>query len=148
MTILFTRLLLIVIACGIAVASFQGEGSPFLFPQMLAVAMILLAATDGFLQMLNDEKVNITAVHPLYFLLGLGIIASFVAFIVQLGFYLASALCLLLLILSFDYLQDRQVALQPKRLLKHFAFTASFCILMYMLFSVLLKVQIPSGVLG
>ncbi len=145
----FKRTLLVVVAALIATVSFKGEGSAYLFPHILAVTLVLMAAGDIILEYLAKVPEKSTPIHIPYLSIGLGFLFAYIFFSIDIGFYLGGWLCMAGIIFSYHWLHYKQDDSAEKsfRIVKHLIFVTTFCIVMYLLFSVMLKVQIPSVLL-
>ena len=136
--------ILIGLAVGISWASFQGAGSAYIFPKLLAVLLLLTALPELLLTLFatdraprSIDKHKIRQLFP--GLIGLGIYI-FVA--EAAGFYAAAAALMAALIF---YYAHRLAALTRRKIIAHMLFIAGFLGILYALFSVVLQVQTPTG---
>lgn len=136
--------LLTALAAALAGLSFAGDGAPYLFPRILAVLLLLLC----LLQIANvlrggDDSVNLAQIagELRRALPAVAVVVVYIALAETLGFYLAALPAYLSFVLvGGTGCSLRQVAAAA---LAALLFTA----VLYGLFSVLLYVQTPRGIL-
>ena len=138
------RLILISLAGLVALLSFADEGGAYLFPHVLAVALLLMAVADVVLDVLKPTEEKEENLHFPPLLMGVFFILCYIIFSEDIGFYLGGFLFMLTIIGSYLWLQYREEQI-PLRFIKHLLFVLCFCVVMYLLFSVMLQVQVPKG---
>ena len=130
----------------IAVASFAGEGSPYRFPQLLAVLLVFTAGASalawlreqrGAEPLVEDKRHEFASLAP-----GLVYFVLYIALAQTLGFYLSSGLAMGAVLVHYALRQGRPGAGEWFR---HGVFLVGFMLLIYALFNELLRVQAPRG---
>lgn len=139
--------LVLLLAIWITVISFDVEDpGPFLFPRLIAVAMLALAAFS-FQRALRGRSRTGTGldrevlrnIAP-----GVALMLVYVFFVAEfLGFYAASFVAFLALYALYDPHGHGDLATWLRRL----GISAGFIVVMYGLFALVLKVQTPKGIL-
>lgn len=139
--------LVLLLAIWITVISFDVEDpGPFLFPRLIALAMLALAAFS-FQRALRGRSRTGTGldrellrnIAP-----GIALMLVYVFFAAEfLGFYVASFIAFLLLYTLYDPHGHADLSTWIRRL----GISAGFIAVMYGLFALVLKVQAPQGIL-
>ena len=138
---LFVALLMTLIAGFLfKVSYFQENGEAYLFPTVVAGVMLCLSllslAREAFALCVDDfQPFPFERQWPVILMMAAG-----VALIEILGMY--STAFLILLLVTFWYSPQENTR---RRLLQSLAMAAGFSLTMYVLFSVLLNVQVPRG---
>lgn len=119
---------------------FQENPEAYLFPSIVGGAMLLMALISLFREAFDVcvddfQGFPFRRQLPAIVLMTAGVLA-----LEELGMY--STCFLVLLLVSAWYSPQQNL---PKRLLNSFLFSAGFIGFMYLLFSLLLKVQVPRG---
>jgi len=140
---LFVALLVASIAGLIFRASyFQESSEAYLFPSIVSIAMLGLALLSLFREAVDlcvDDFQAFPFVRQVPAIL---IMAGGVALVEVLGMYVTSFLVLSLVSYWYSPQEDGR-----RRLMQSLAFAAGFSAFMYVLFSVMLNVQLPRGLL-
>ncbi|MDL2307666.1 tripartite tricarboxylate transporter TctB family protein [Desulfovibrio sp. OttesenSCG-928-C06] len=125
------------------------EGSAILFPRMMVILMLCLAAIKAVAEIVRMKKpvLNIDdyAGEPYPWLRIIFVLAAMVVYIwvlENLGFYTTALLFFFLVTLAIQNFKRT-----PKVIAVRFAYCFGFILFLYLLFSVLLKVQLPKGIL-
>ena len=129
----------------IAVASFAGEGSPYRFPQLLAVLLIFTAGVSALAWLREQRGAGPLEAKPHEFASlapGLVYFVLYIALAQTLGFYLSSGLAMGAVLVHYALRQGRPSAGEWFR---HGVFLVGFMLLIYALFNELLRVQTPRG---
>lgn len=142
---LLPAMLILALAATVAWLSFTREpSSAFLFPRIISVVMLILASWNFGRAALGLAKVGsgidkreLAAVLP--GLIVIGVVVFFAA--KALGFYVASFAGFVILYSLYDPASH----LQWQSWLRRFAVALGFMLVIYALFSLLLKVQTPRG---
>ena len=139
--------LVLLLAIWITVISFNVEDpGPFLFPRLIAVVMVVLAALS-FQRALRGKSRTGTGLdrHLLRNIApGVGLMLVYVFFVAEyLGFYVASFVAFLALYTLYDPHGHADLTTWLRRL----CVSVGFIAVMYGLFALVLKVQTPTGIL-
>lgn len=133
------------IAATVTWLSFTREpAGAFLFPRLIASVMLVLAIWNAARAALGLARVGsgITARETLTVLPGVIVMLAYVLFAAKaLGFYLASFLTFVILYALYDPASHLSVRSWARRLVT----AALFMLVIYALFTLLLKVQTPRG---
>lgn len=131
----------------IAFVSFNVEDPmPYLFPRLISVALVALSVLALVRCLQGKEQSNQTVTTKLIknVSAGIAVMFVFVFFAAEfLGFYTASALAFLAIVTFYDPAPHAELRAWVKRVSAMIGFLA----VMYGLFTLLLKVQIPQGLL-
>lgn len=124
----------------------QQPAEAFLFPRLISIFFISLAAWNFFRAVTGVAKVGVGLDGTEFknILPGLLVMLVFVFFAAKIiGFYLSSSIAFMTIFTLYDpsLLNDR------KAWVKRLIVTVCFMAVMYCLFALLLKVQTPSGIL-
>ena len=140
------RIVLPVAAVIVAVGSFSGEGDAYLFPHVLAVSLVAMAVFDTVLEAVKKIEVKLEVIHLKQLSIGLSFVFCYILLAETIGFYLGGLLFMLATINSYAWLHYKDSSgEEPIQFIKNTLFAVGFCVFMYLLFSVLLKTQIPTG---
>lgn len=143
---LFPAVCVLLLAGTVAFLSFTREpASAFLFPRMVSVVMLGLALWNFFRAASGRSKVGsglsleiVKNVLP-----GLVVLILYVFFAAKyLGFYLSSLITFFILFSLYDPASHKQ----PRVWLKRIVISVLFMLVIYALFTLLLKVQTPRGI--
>ena len=125
------------------------EGSAILFPRMMVILMLCLAAVKAVAEICKMKKpvldVDDYAGEPYPWLRIIFVLASMVVYIwvlEDLGFYTTAFLFFFGVTLAIQNFKRT-----PKVIAVRLAYCFGFILFLYLLFSVLLKVQLPKGIL-
>jgi len=138
--------LVLLLAVTVTYLSYTSEpAESFLFPRLIAGIMTFLAIWNFARAALGIAKVGtgfskatLITIAP-----GLAVVAIYVFFLAKLlGFYFSSALVFVVIFSIYDPAPHTD----PKSWTKRISIAAAFTVLMYGLFSMLLKVQTPRGI--
>ena len=139
--------IVLLLALWVTYVSFDvSDPEPYLFPRLIALAMLGLAAA-AFLRALRGRNRTgsgldgnlLREITP-----GLALMAFYVFLVAEwLGFYAASALAFLALYALYDPASHAAPRVWARRL----AVTAGFMLVLYGVFALLLRVQTPRGLL-
>ncbi|MEM9734769.1 MAG: tripartite tricarboxylate transporter TctB family protein [Pseudomonadota bacterium] len=136
---------ILLVAAWVAYVSFTGEPvEAFLFPRIIAVFMLALAAWNFFRAVTGVSKVGEGVSFALARTIapGLLIVLVYIFFAAKaLGFYVSSFAAFVALFAAYDPASHTNAMAWLKRLVTAFIFVA----IMYGLFALLLKVQTPRG---
>ncbi|MDE0537166.1 MAG: tripartite tricarboxylate transporter TctB family protein [Rhodospirillales bacterium] len=129
----------------IAFVSFNvDDPQPYLFPRLISIALVglsLLALIRAFLGK-DNVGAGFTKAILKNVAAGVAVMGLFVFFLAEfLGFYTASALTFLVIVSLYDPASHYEIQTWVKR----FGVMIGFIAIMYGLFTLLLKVQIPKG---
>lgn len=131
----------------IAFISFNVEDPmPYLFPRLISVALVILSALALIRHLQGKEQSNRTITTGLIknISAGVAVMVLFVFFAAEfLGFYTASALAFLAIATFYDPAPHAELRTWVRRV----GAMVGFLAVMYGLFTLLLKVQIPQGLL-
>jgi len=120
------------------------DPTPYLFPQLVSVALVALSVL-ALVRSLKGKETSgnsVTAGVIKNIAPGIAIMILFVFFAAEIfGFYTASALAFLAIVIIYDPASHSELRTWVKRFGAMFGFLA----VMYGLFTLLLKVQIPEG---
>ena len=137
--------LVLTLSLWISFVSFNVEDpTPYLFPRLVSVALVALSVMALVRSLQGKEKSGkgITRGVIKNIAAGIAVMLLFVFFAAEfLGFYIASALAFVTIVTLYDPAPHTEVRTWVKRLGAMIGFLA----VMYGLFTVLLKVQIPGG---
>ena len=140
----FIVALLVAMVAGLIfrVSYFQENSEAYLFPAIIAIAMLTLSlislARETFDLCVDDYQAFPFARQ----LPAIVIMAAAVALVEILGMYVSAFLALTMVSLWYSPEEDNQ-----RRLIRSLVFSAGFTAFMYVLFSLLLNVQLPRGIL-
>ena len=132
-------------SCWIAFVSFYvDDPEPFLFPRLIAVAMLVLSAlafrralAGGNITGSGFDKATLINIAP-----GVALAIIYIGFLAEwMGFYAASMLIFFLIYSIYDPAPHFDTKVLGKRIL----ITTGFMAVMYLVFSLALKVQTPRG---
>ncbi|MFD0916023.1 tripartite tricarboxylate transporter TctB family protein [Pseudahrensia aquimaris] len=136
---------ILAVAVGVAYISFTGEPvEAFLFPRIIAVVMLTLAAWNFFRAITGVSKVGEGVSWELAKTIapGAAIILVYIFVLAKfLGFYTASMVTFVSIFAVYDPAPHTEIMSWVKRIAVAFVFMA----VMYGLFSLLLQVQTPRG---
>lgn len=140
-----TAIVTLLAAVALMIISFSPEGSGYKFPQLVSVAMVVIAAILALLALVpkkpitkaNEESVPWGTIWPV-----LLILAGFLLVMEWLGFFATSFIAFFLLVMTYS----------PERMcwrhaIKGGLISAVFMGVLYLIFVSLLSVQAPQGVL-
>ena len=144
----FFSVVLLVITATVSYASFSGEGSPYLFPRLLSVILIVTTILDlvaNFKKGKQTKQISLVAVKQ--FLPGFILILLYVFLAEVVGFYLSSLLFLLFIIFAYRKpWQKKADTNRIKQAIFDILFSILFVVFIYLLFNLVLKVQAPRGI--
>ena len=133
------------VATWVAYISFTGEPSEaFLFPRIIASVMLGLAVWNFFRAVTGVSKVGdgVSAALAKTIAPGILIVVVYIFFLAKfLGFYVSSMIAFMAIYAVYDPSPHTEIKSWVKRTVIAFA----FMVIMYGLFSILLKVQTPRG---
>lgn len=148
MTALQPRLasgIILLVAIWVCWISFsQTPAEAFLFPRLISVAFVILAGWTFARTLLDHQAAEGGLTRELVksFLPGVVVAGIYVFFAAKwLGFYTSSAIAFIVILSLYDPAPHNQVRTWLKRL----AIAAGYLAVMYLLFSVVLKVFTPRG---
>lgn len=132
----------VALAAAMAVASFSADGEAYLFPRLVSATMLALCVAM-LARSLGRPPAAMPAGTARRVAPGFAIVAGYAAVAETAGFYLASVAAFFLVVAVYGTPRwgARAVAIRV-------AVTAAFILAMHLVFSRLLKVQIPGGFLG
>ena len=129
----------------IAFVSFNvDDPQPYLFPRLISIALVGLSVLALIRAFLGKDNVGegFTGTKLKNVAAGVAVMVLFVFFLAEfLGFYTASALTFLVIVSLYDPASHFEI----RTWLKRFGVMIGFTAVMYGLFTLLLKVQIPKG---
>ncbi len=139
--------ILLLLALWVTYVSFDvSDPQPYLFPRLIALAMLGLAAL-AFLRALRGRDRTSSGLDPKLLreiAPGLALMALYIFLAAEwLGFYAASTLAFLALYSLYDPASHAAPRVWARRL----AVTAGFMLVLYGVFALLLRVQTPRGLL-
>lgn len=142
---LLTVIATLLLAIGLAVVSFMPDVSGYKFPQMIALAIVAIAAIMVLLALIakkpltkaDEEPVPWGSIWPL-----LLVLVGFLVIMERLGFFVTSFIAFFLIVMIYS----------PQRLgwrgaIKGGVIAAIFMAVLYLVFVSLLSVQTPQGLL-
>ena len=147
---------LFVLSSIIAYASLTAESEAYHFPKLLSIVLILASIAsliEVFRQSDSEQLIRITSAQIKDFLPGFIVILLLINVAEDVGFYLSSWIfCIVVIGYYFHQIQKNLAETEtPKSVLYQIimpvVFSTIFIFLMYMLFSVALRVQTPLGLL-
>ena len=98
----FFSVVLLVITATVSYASFSGEGTPYLFPRLLSIILIVTTIVDLVANLKKGKQTKqISLVAVKQFLPGFILILLYVFLAEVVGFYLSSLLFLLFIIFAY-----------------------------------------------
>ena len=131
----------------VSYASFSGEGTPYLFPRLLSIILIVTTIVDlvaNFKKGKQTKQISLVAVKQ--FLPGFILILLYVFLAEVVGFYLSSLLFLLFIIFAYRKpWQKKADTNRIKQAIFDILFSILFVVFIYLLFNLVLKVQAPRG---
>ena len=143
---LFPALCVLLLAGTVAFLSFTREpAAAFLFPRMVSVVMLCLALWNFYRAATGLSKVGAGISLELIkvILPGLIVLIVYVFFAAKyLGFYLSSLITFFVLFSLYDPASHKE----PRVWVKRIAISVLFMLVIYALFTLLLKVQTPRGI--
>ncbi|MEP3274950.1 MAG: tripartite tricarboxylate transporter TctB family protein [Stappiaceae bacterium] len=133
------------VATWVAYISFTGEPSEaFLFPRIIASVMLGLAVWNFFRAVTGVSKVGdgVSSALAKTIAPGILIVVVYIFFLAKfLGFYVASMIAFMAIYAVYDPAPHTEI----KSWVKRTVIALAFMVIMYGLFSILLKVQTPRG---
>ncbi len=120
------------------------DSQPYLFPQLISVVMVGLAATALLRAIRGNNRTGsgLTTTQLVNILPAIALMLAYVFFAIpMLGFYSAGTLAFLTLYTLYDPAPHDS----PKTWLMRIAVTVGFMTLIYMVFNMALQVQTPRG---
>lgn len=141
MTVIVTLFITLILAF----LSFSPSGSGYLFPQMIAAAMVFIAVLMAALTFLPKQPITTVDEEPIPWGIifpTLLILIGFLVVVEWLGFFATSFIAFYSIVLI--YTPER---LKRRQFIKSAAISFAFMAVLYLIFVLLLNVQIPHGVL-
>ncbi|MCH9852388.1 MAG: tripartite tricarboxylate transporter TctB family protein [Alphaproteobacteria bacterium] len=135
---------LLLFALIIAYQSFFAEyDSAFLFPKIISTVLIFMTLIGLALSFKEDAiKLDLPIMKPIF--IGLAMMVFLVYFALKtFGFYSACYVFLIIMLSVYDGKSHQDM----KAWLRRFLVSSGFMVVIYLLFSLLLKVQTPRGIL-
>lgn len=137
----------LIIAISVAWLSYTREpASAFLFPRLISIVFLALSCWNFSRAVLGMARVGggLDVTSAMHITPGLVVMLVYVFWLAKfLGFYVASSLTFFILLTLYDSGNRRELSNWTKRVL----ITAFFMAIMYGLFALVLKVQLPRGLL-
>lgn len=140
MTVITTLLVTI----GLAYISFSSDKTGYLFPQIIAVAMVLIALIMVALTFIPKKPITTMDEEPIpwgVIFPTLLVLLGFLVVVEWLGFFATSFIAFYSIVLIYS--PER---LKRRHYLKSAAISLGFMAVLYLIFVVLLNVQIPHGI--
>lgn len=135
----------LIVAISVTWLSYTREpASAFLFPRLISIVFLALSVWNFTRAVMGLAKVGggIDFMGAMHILPGLVVMLIYVFWLAKfLGFYLASSLTFFILLTLYDSGNRREISNWTKRAM----ITVFFMAIMYGLFALVLKVQLPRG---